>query len=144
MVRVQKMTDKAAIAFSFLCVIHCVAQPLLFFILPALPGLYFLEHHVFHKAILFFVVPTGIIALVTGYLHHKNRHILVVGLLGLVFLLAISIWGHDILNEQQEMLLTGLASFIIIYAHVKNFQLRPKPPNQQCSLSIEEDSPNNR
>jgi hypothetical protein len=130
MTKIQQMTDKAAIAFSFLCVVHCIAQPLLFFIIPALPGLYFLEHHIFHKAILFAVVPIGLIALVAGYLHHKNRYVFTTGLFGLITLTSISIWGHDILSELQEMVLTGIASFIIIYAHIKNFQLRPEVPDR--------------
>ena len=125
MTKIQRITDKAAIAFSFICIVHCAIQPLLFILLPVLPSLYFLEHELFHRVIVFAVVPIGLIALIIGYLHHKQRAILGIGLMGLVFLTAIAFWGHETFGEIGEVILTSLASLIIIYAHVKNFQLRP-------------------
>ena len=104
---------------------HCVAQPLLFLILPVLPGLYLLEHHLFHQVILFAVVPLGLIALVIGYLNHKRFGVLCTGIVGLILLICISLFGHDLLNETGEIVLTELASLIIICAHVMNYQLRP-------------------
>lgn len=123
--KIQKVTDKAAIVISFLCLVHCVAQPLLFLILPVLPGLYLLEHQLFHQVILFAVVPLGLVALVIGYLNHKRFGVLCTGIVGLILLICISLFGHDLLSETVEIVLTELASLIIICAHVMNYQLRP-------------------
>ncbi|WP_241737496.1 MerC domain-containing protein [Neptunicella marina] len=122
--QLQVLGDKTAIFLSSLCVIHCILTPILVIAIPSLGGVFWLEHEVFHNLLLFFVVPVGLLALMAGYKHHHNHKVLLCGLTGLVMLTLIAIAGHDFLNERSETLITLLATVFILFAHIKNFQLR--------------------
>ena len=61
--RTQTLGDRLAIALSSLCVIHCLATPLLLIILPSFGALFADSHELFHQIILFFVLPVGLAAL---------------------------------------------------------------------------------
>ncbi|NVK56778.1 MAG: MerC domain-containing protein [Alteromonadaceae bacterium] len=112
-----------AIALSSLCVIHCLATPLLVIILPSVGTLFMNNHEFFHEVILFFVLPVGLVALLAGYRHHRNRGVLTIGLIGLSLLLFTALFGHDTLGEAGEIVMTILASLIIAAAHLRNFRL---------------------
>ena len=118
----QRLGDKFAIALSSLCVIHCLATPLILIILPSLGALVADSHELFHQVILFFVLPIGVLALLAGYRHHHNRTILLIGLAGLGLLLIAAFFGHDYFGETGETALTIFASLIIATAHLRNFQ----------------------
>ncbi|MEC7825415.1 MAG: MerC domain-containing protein [Pseudomonadota bacterium] len=117
----QRLGDKIAIALSSLCVIHCLATPLILIILPSLGALVADNHEMFHQVILFFVLPVGVLALWAGYRHHHNLSILLIGLAGLGLLLIAAFFGHDYFGETGETALTIFASLIIATAHVRNF-----------------------
>ena len=57
--RTQTLGDRLAIALSSLCVIHCLATPLLLIILPSFGALFADSHELFHQIILFFVFLWG-------------------------------------------------------------------------------------
>ena len=118
----QRLGDKIAIALSSLCVIHCLATPLILIILPSLGALVADNHEMFHQVILFFVLPIGVLALWAGYRHHHNLSTLLIGLAGLGLLLIAAFYGHDYFGETGETALTIFASLIIATAHVRNFQ----------------------
>ena len=127
----QRLGDKIAIALSSLCVIHCLATPLILIILPSLGALIADSHELFHQVILFFVLPIGVLALLAGYRHHHNRTILLIGLAGLGLLLIAAFFGHDYFGETGETALTIFASLIIATAHVRNFQSNRNFPSNR-------------
>ncbi len=127
----QRLGDKIAIALSSLCVIHCLATPLILIILPSLGALVADNHELFHLVILFFVLPIGVLALMAGYRHHHNRTILLIGLAGLGLLLIAAYFGHDYFGETGETALTIFASLIITTAHVRNFQSNRNFPSNR-------------
>lgn len=121
--RTQTLGDKLAIALSSLCVIHCLATPLLLIILPSFGALFVDSHELFHQIILFFVLPVGLLALTAGYRHHHKNAVLGFGLLGLALLFLTAMLGHAHLGERGETITTVVASLIIAYAHLRNYQL---------------------
>ncbi|OFC70340.1 MerC domain-containing protein [Alteromonas confluentis] len=124
MPRIQAIGDKIAIALSSLCVVHCIITPILLIALPALGGVAFLDHEVFHQILLFFVLPVGVIAITAGYRHHKSAAILGSGLLGLLLLTLAGTIAHDLVGEIGETVLTIVASLFIVYAHIQNYRQR--------------------
>ena len=129
MPKVQFISDRLAMLLSSLCVIHCLLTPILLISIPALAGVSILNDETFHQVLLFFVLPIGVFALSLGYLHHKNKWVVFVGVFGLTLLSSPLLveWiglGHEVLGEYGEVTITVIASFIIVGAHLINYRLR--------------------
>ena len=75
--------DKTAVALSGLCLVHCLALPLLIAVFPVL-GFTVVEHETFHQLILIVVIPTTAIALGVGCRRHRSRLVAVLGILGVL------------------------------------------------------------
>jgi len=120
----QQVGDKAAIALSMLCVVHCLLMPVLLLLLPAVTGLLAFNDELFHTALLFFVLPISGVAMLMGYTHHRNHAMLFVGVIGLALLILAVALGHDNLGEYGEVALTMLGSSAIAYSHLRNLKLR--------------------
>lgn len=129
MPKVQFISDRLAMLLSSLCVIHCLLTPILLISIPALAGVSILNDETFHQILLFFVLPIGVFALSLGYLHHKNKWVVFAGVFGLTLLSSPLLveWiglGHEVLGEYGEVIITVIASFIIVGAHLINYRLR--------------------
>ncbi|WP_281557834.1 MerC domain-containing protein [Thalassomonas sp. RHCl1] len=118
----QISTDKLAISLSMLCVLHCLAFPLILVLLPSIAALP-LEQESFHLWMVLAVIPTSIYALTLGCKKHKKRSVLFGGLFGLAGLIAALYLGESLLGETGEKLLTVAGATLIALAHYKNFQL---------------------
>lgn len=114
--------DKLAVGFSALCVIHCLAVPLLLVFLPSMAALS-LNQEAFHTWMVVGVIPTSAYALTLGCKAHKKTSILVYGVLGLSGLIGSVLLGEHFLGELGEKLLTVISTTIVAYAHVRNFKL---------------------
>ncbi|WP_448554887.1 MerC domain-containing protein [Thalassotalea montiporae] len=114
--------DKLAISLSMLCVLHCLALPLLLVIVPSLAVLPMAQES-FHFWMVMAVLPTSIYALTLGCKKHRNYTVVSYGLAGLATLLAAALFGEHLLGEFGEKLLTTVGATIIAVAHVKNFSL---------------------
>ncbi|CAD5248429.1 conserved membrane hypothetical protein [Alteromonas sp. 38] len=126
----QKISDKTAIALSMLCVVHCLLLPVLLLLLPPLAGVLALDDELFHKTLLFFVVPISVIALMMGYFYHRNHTMLLVGGVGLSLLILAVVLGHDVLGEYGEVALTVIGSSFIAFSHIRNLRLRRQTDNE--------------
>jgi len=82
---VSKLFDAAGMTLSFLCMIHCLALPLLFSCLPWLESCLGTDERV-HIAFAIFVLPIGLLALASGYRHHGQAWIFLWGLAGMLCL----------------------------------------------------------
>jgi hypothetical protein len=114
--------DKVAIGFSAICALHCILLPVALIFLPALSTT-FLGSEDFHKALLYFVVPSSAIALFLGCKMHGKNHVYVYGAVGIGALLIASFFGHDLFGDSGEKLLTLLGAGIISLGHIKNQKL---------------------
>ncbi|WDE05092.1 MerC domain-containing protein [Thalassomonas viridans] len=118
----QISTDKLAISLSMLCVLHCLAFPLILVLVPSIAALP-LEQETFHLWMVVAVIPTSIYALTLGCKKHKKLSVLSGGLIGLAGLIAAVLFGESQLGEAGEKLLTVAGATLIALAHYKNFQL---------------------
>jgi hypothetical protein len=113
-----RLADYAGIAASALCLVHCLAMPLLLAAFPLL-GLGE-DHHALHDALLLGVTVPVLLALVPGYLRHRDPVALSLGLAGLgAFLLAVFVLGPR-LGEMAETVAAVLSSALLLGAHLRN------------------------
>ena len=113
--------DITALGCSALCAVHCAVLPLGFLLIPSTAALS-LNDEMFHRALVFFVVPISLIALFLGCSKHKRFSFLVWGIAGLALLTFAGFYGHDLLGETGEKLLTLAATAIISICHIMNFR----------------------
>ena len=123
MTKMQVLSDKLAIAFSMVCLIHCLVLPILLILLPPFSGLFALDDEMFHQWMLYAVLPISIAALMMGYLHHRSYKVFLVGSIGLLLIIISTTLGHDLLGETGEVVLSILGSIIIAFGHFRNYQL---------------------
>ncbi|MCL1045565.1 MerC domain-containing protein [Shewanella electrodiphila] len=118
----QSLLDKLAIGLSSLCALHCIATPILLALLPSLSALP-LNDHLYHEVMVWLVLPTSTIAVLMGCQRHRDAKVLMFAIVGLLTLVASSVYGHDIVGEVGEKLLTLAGAFIVAYAHWRNVKL---------------------
>lgn len=113
-----RFADYAGMAASALCLVHCLAMPLLIAAFPLL-GLGG-KHHALHDALLLGVTVPVLLALVPGYLKHRDPVALSLGLVGLgAFLLAVFVVGPQ-LGDMAETVAAVLSSVLLLGAHWRN------------------------
>ncbi len=117
-VRLQKLTDYTSISLAGICVVHCFLMPVALVLFPVV-GSTFVVEEIFHEMMLFLVIPASVVALFLGCRHHKDFNVIMLGILGLSFLLA----GAFVATGYGEYILTFIGAFIIISGHLRNFRL---------------------
>ena len=81
-----------------------------------------IDNELIHWTILFLAIPVSIYALITGVSNHNDYAVFLVGLAGLgtLFVTALS---ESFLTETSVIIFTLMGSALVVYAHLKNFQL---------------------
>ena len=101
---------------------HCLLLPIAVIFLPAISAT-FLGSEEFHKTLLYFVIPSSIIALLLGCKMHGKYNVYLYGIFGIGTLLIGSIFGHDYFGENGEIILTLIGAGIISLGHLRNQKL---------------------
>ncbi len=109
--------DGVAIALSTLCLVHCLALPVLVIGLPLLAQ--FADTHL-HYQLLLVVVPLSLLAFATGYRRHRNARILLAGGLGLLLLIIGATVAHTQLGLLADRLFTIFGSLVLAASHWRN------------------------
>ena len=109
--------DGAAVGLSALCLVHCLALPLLVAGLPFLAQ--FSEGHL-HAQMIVIVVPLSIIALGLGFRHHGRLRILLAGAAGMLTLIIGATVAHAQLGLVADRLFTITGALILASAHFYN------------------------
>ena len=130
MKNIQSISDNTAISLSLLCIIHCLALPLIIVMLPALTT-FNLEDEATHIWMLIAVVPISAYAMTMGCRKHNNYSIMILGTVGLTILVTTALLGYDILGETGESVSTTAGAAIIAVAHLLNQRLCRRS-NCQC------------
>lgn len=79
--------DRAAIAMAVVCGIHCLVTPLLLVLLPVI-GTTFWANGDFHLWMLVLVIPTTVLAAISGCRKHRDRMVAICATVGLLFLIS--------------------------------------------------------
>lgn len=111
--------DKLGISASALCILHCLATPILIFSLPVVEQ--YLSHEMFHVIVAAVVFPVAVIALWSGYRMHRLTRMLWLGGIGLGFLaLAMHLeYRHKGTPATIAMVLAGTFLTLAHYLNLK-------------------------
>lgn len=112
------IAEGAAISTSLLCLVHCLALPVLV-ILPGTIGL-FVRSEDFHYVALALVTPFAVLTLTRGYRWHRVALPAILGAAG-VLLLAAALVPQ---LRGLESHVTAVGSLMLVAAHVFNWRLR--------------------
>lgn len=116
----EDLLDRAAMTASLLCLVHCLALPLLIAAIPVLSSALAVPES-FHLSMLLFAVPTSCLALYAGRARHRINWPLASGLTGLTLLAAgVLVSGAS----KAETLLTVAGGLMLAAAHIGNWRLR--------------------
>lgn len=131
----SSLLDSLAIALSGLCLVHCLALPVLIALFPLL-SVNLVDHESFHQIILVAVVPTTAIALVSGIMRHHRMLVAVLGIIGVAALTFAAFVLHAVHAHGMETWVTVTGGLLLASAHVLNFRhckhrgCTPKPLTQ--------------
>ena len=120
----QKIIDNLGITISAVCAIHCVFLPVIFIIAPYS----FLASHEFHEALIYFIIPSALVAFVLGCRKHGDKLVAIMGAIG-ILLLIIALSMHSILHAEQHseeflsIVITISGSVLLVYSHLRNRKL---------------------
>lgn len=117
--------DKISIGLSALCAVHCLVLPVVAGLLPALAAVTASHSH-FHVLMLVLVIPLSGLALGAGWLRHRDRIVLALGVCGMGLMVIAVTLGHDLLGDAGERWATLAGTFLLAAGHLRNFrQCRP-------------------
>ena len=120
----QKIIDNLGITISAVCAIHCVFLPVLFLLAPYS----FLASHEFHEVLIYFIIPSALVAFVMGCRKHGDKLVAIMGAAG-ILLLIIALSMHNILHTGQHseeflgIVITISGSVLLIFSHLRNRKL---------------------
>ena len=119
-ITLRNTLDACAMSLSGLCLIHCVALPLLGLMIPLL-GAWSKAEWV-HLVFAALALSLSITALIAANTHHRlPRYLLVLAVIGLIGLVTAAFeWP----SEQWATPMTITSSLLIAYTHLYNWRLR--------------------
>lgn len=130
-VKSYKVLDRFGFTLSMLCLVHCIAIPVLLLLMPSYAILLGSWHENMHLYLYVFILPVSLIAFFPRIILDKQWEFLW-GPGCAIILLGLTIYLHE---KQQlpfekftEPLLTSVASLALVYFHWRNFKLR----NHKC------------
>ncbi len=117
------MMDAGAMLISGLCLVHCLALPLLLALLPLAAASFVADEH-FHRWLLLAIVPVSALALVSGCRRHRSLRVLLCGAAA-VTLLVFAAYGNSMvgLSPLGESILTIAGGLLLAAAHFINLRL---------------------
>ncbi|GFE74878.1 MULTISPECIES: MerC domain-containing protein [Novosphingobium] len=114
------IVESTAISASTLCMLHCLALPVLLFLLPGLLGTFF-QSDLFHLAALGLVAPAALAAFLLGYRRHGAAGPALLGVAGIAFLVLGVLHAPLPLGETG---LTVAGSLLLVGGHAWNWRKR--------------------
>jgi hypothetical protein len=118
---VSRYLDRIAITLSTICIVHCLAMPLVIAMLPIAAFTFGSDGH-FHALMLWLVVPTSAVGFALGYRVHAKASIVATGAAAVAVLAVVALWGHDGWDATSEVAVNVAASVLLASAHWRNFR----------------------
>lgn len=109
--------DSAAVALSALCLIHCLALPIVVAGLPFLAQ--FADGHL-HLQMLVVVLPLSVVALGLGFRRHRSLRIVFAGTFGMLTLAVGATVAHTHLGLTADRAFTIVGALVLAAAHYFN------------------------
>jgi len=112
--------DGLALSASFLCLLHCLALPVLIAAIPALATILDVPES-FHRWMLAFALPLSALAIWLGWRRHGRAVPLMLAIVGLVLMGYGALAG---VAPSMETALTTLGGLILALGHIRNWRLQ--------------------
>ena len=109
--------DKAAVILSGLCLVHCLALPVVVAFLPFVSEL--TGDHL-HAELLLVVIPISVFAFFIGYRRHRSLKIVGFGVLGMAVLALGGTYVHSRFGIGADRAVTVAGSAVLAIAHFFN------------------------
>jgi hypothetical protein len=109
--------DNTAVVLSGICLLHCLALPVLIALLPFLGQ--FGDGH-FHGQMLVVVLPVSIIAFSLGFRRHRNKSVVAWGIAGMLVLAFGATVAHSSFGLVADRTATICGALILACAHYFN------------------------
>jgi hypothetical protein len=119
---ISKYFDRLAIVLSTICIVHCLALPVVVALVPVLALTWGLTDANFHALMLWFVVPTSVLGFAFGYHAHRGAAIVLTGAAAIAVLAFVALWGHGVWTFATETAVSVAASVVLATAHWRNFR----------------------
>ncbi|MEM7483180.1 MAG: MerC domain-containing protein [Acidobacteriota bacterium] len=119
---IRTIADGLGVLGAAACALHCIALPALLVLGTTLPTVFFADES-FHRSMLWWVVPAAVIAFALGCKRHRDRRVLLLGVLGVAGLLLSGTVLHDLMGETAEKLATLGSAILLVCAHLRNYRL---------------------
>jgi len=116
----EDIIEGTAVSASLLCLVHCLALPLLLLLLPGIIGV-FARSEAFHYVALALVVPSAAAAFWLGYRRHRTHGPALLGVAGVACLAVALLPG---LAEGAETWITVAGSLLLVLGHTLNWRRR--------------------
>jgi hypothetical protein len=115
--------DLFAVFLSGLCLVHCLALPVLAAFIPFFGAELFANERM-HLWLLVAVLPTSLFALGFGFRWHRHRGVVAMGVLALIPIIVAAL-GRNFGNmtEFGDRLLTVSGGVVLAFAHLRNYHL---------------------
>lgn len=114
--------DKFAILLSGVCLLHCLLTPVIVTLAPIISTAVFIDDALFHKLMLWLVLPTSVLALFLGCRKHKKLTIAGTGGLGIAIVIGVAFFGHDLFGLNGEKMATSIGGIVLAFSHYLNFR----------------------
>lgn len=115
------LMDVMGLLTAVICLVHCLAIPILLSFLPTLP-LLDREHDVTHYILIGWVISFCTFSILPNYRKQRKKSIIIVMLLGLIAVFAATFHGYIGLNTAYELPVITAGNFLIMSAHILNRQ----------------------
>lgn len=117
----QRFLDTVAVVLSGVCMLHCLALPIVLTVLPIV-NVGLLNETLFHGLMMVVILPISIVALTIGCRQHKDRLTLTLGIAGLLILGFTALFGHALFGIMGERIVTSIGGLILASAHIQNYR----------------------
>ncbi|MEZ4695351.1 MAG: MerC domain-containing protein [Rhodothermales bacterium] len=139
----QEGWDRLGIGVSGVCMVHCLLLPVVISALPMWASAQQV-HGWLHPVFAVLLVPTTILALVSGYRRHRNVTIVALMTIGLILVLAAAFPALESPGVVYETVMTMTGSVFLITGHFRNWKLgracRMPVPDPAAASSVGERS----
>jgi len=124
------LLDRAAILLSGLCVVHCLALPILIVATPFFGQL--ADGHL-HAQMLIIVLPLSTGALALGFRQHRNLRIIVAGVAGMLLLALGGTVMHNQFGIAADRAFTMTGAVILAFSHWFNSRAGRHPNSRPAA-----------
>jgi peptidoglycan/LPS O-acetylase OafA/YrhL len=115
----RAVSDMVGIGLSLLCLVHCLALPVLIAFAPAilrgLPG-----DDITHRSLAVLIGFVGFLAFRSGYKVHRRRWVLGAFITGLLLVSIAAVLGDEVLTGYRESAVTVCGGLLLVTAHLVN------------------------